>query len=132
MIISFCVITINSAFALSDYQCEIQRVVGADPENTSALTFHEQYQLGKKFTVERSTGLMAGALKNSYVTKPQVIDWGSDQNSFKVVTIMRQEQGIGFSSNVYLLTIKEYSPSTKKPFIFVENDVVFLGTCEHF
>ena len=75
---------------------------------------------------------MAGALKNSYVTKPQVIDPGSKGNAFKVVTTMRLEQGAGAGSNVYVLTINEYSSSPKKPFVFVENDEVFLGVCEHF
>ncbi len=75
---------------------------------------------------------MAGALKNSYVTKPQVIDSGSKDNAFKVVTTMRIEQGAGAGSNIYALTINEYDKSPKKPFIFLDNDVVFFGACEHF
>ena len=75
---------------------------------------------------------MAGALKNSYATKPQVIDSGSKDNAFKVVTTMRIEQGAGVGSNIYALTINEYDKSPKKPFIFLDNDVVFIGACEHF
>jgi hypothetical protein len=75
---------------------------------------------------------MAGVLKNSYVTKPQVIDSGSKDNAFKVVTTMSIEQGVGAGSNIYALTIIEYDKSPKKPFIFLNNDVVFFGACEHF
>ncbi|MGA9163151.1 MAG: hypothetical protein WBZ31_01730 [Thiobacillus sp.] len=122
----------SPAFAQSDYRCVIQRIVTAEQAPNSILTFNERNYLGKEFTVERNTGLMAGALKNSYVTKPQVIDPGSKGNAFKVVTTMRLEQGAGAGSNVYVLTINEFSSSPKKPFVFVENDEVFLGVCEHF
>ena len=69
---------------------------------------------------------------NSYATKPQVIDSGSKDNAFKVVTTMRIEQGAGAGSNIYALTVNEYDKSQKKPFIFLNNDVVFFGACEHF
>ncbi len=124
-------LTINPALALSDYRCLIQRIITAE-EQSQKLTFYEKNYLNKEFTVERSTGLMAGALKNSYVTKPQVIDYGSHENSFKVITTMRLEQGVGLGSNVYMLTINEYSESSKKPFVFIDNDVVYLGECVHF
>ena len=122
----------NSALALSDYHCLIQRIVTAESAPNSTLSFYEHNYLNKKFTVERSTGLMAGTLKNSYRTKPQVIDLGSEENSFKAVTTMSREQGRGYGSNVYMLTINEYVSSSKKPFVYVNNDVVFLGECEHF
>lgn len=121
-------LTTSPTLASSDYRCVILRIVTAN----SNLEFYEQNYLNKEFTVERRTGLMAGALKNSYITKPQVIDSGSNENSYKVVTTMRREQGIGFGSNVYMLTINEYFIPSKKPFVFVENDTVFLGECEHF
>ena len=75
---------------------------------------------------------MAGSLKNSYVTDPQVIDYGSTENSYKVVATMRKEQGAGVGSSIYALTINEYDESDRKPFIFLQNDEAFLGWCEHF
>lgn len=75
---------------------------------------------------------MAGALKNSGMTKPQVIDRGSNENSFKVVTTMRKDQGLGPGSNISALTIREFDDSQKKPFVFLSDDKVFFGTCEHF
>lgn len=75
---------------------------------------------------------MAGILKNSYATRPVVIDLGSVENSYKVVTTMRRQEGAGAGSNIYALTINEFDKSSKKGFIFLENDVVYLGSCEHF
>ncbi len=76
--------------------------------------------------------MMVGALKNAYITKPEVIDAGSDENSYKVVTILRTEQGIGRGANAYMLVINEYKKVAAKPFTFVQNDEVYFGTCVHF
>ena len=121
-----------SAQAGTDFQCTIQRIETADTTPNKALHLKKTSYIGKQFSVERKTGIMSGALKNSYDTKPQIIDYGSKENAFKVVTTMRTEQGTGFGSNIYALTINEYDKSPKKPFVFLDNDVVFFGVCEHF
>lgn len=123
---------ISQANADSDYHCTIQRTATAEATPNATLELNEKNYIGKQFSVERKTGLIAGALKNSYATIPQVIDSGSKDNAFKVVTTMRIEQGAGAGSNIYALTINEYDKSPKKPFIFLNNDVVFFGACEHF
>ena len=64
----FALIGPANAWALSDYRCTIERSVSASENSLGKL------YVGKQFTVERGTGLMAGALKNSYFTAPQVID----------------------------------------------------------
>lgn len=120
----------TNAWALPDYQCTIERAVSAQKSDSHSK--YIQMYIGKQFTVERQTGLMAGALKNSYVTTPQVISHGSTGESFKVVTTMRKDQGAGAGSNIYALTISEYLEGAKKPFIFLENDDAYLGQCEHF
>lgn len=109
-----------------DYRCKIERVVAASDGKTN------QMYIGKQFSVDRQTGLMIGALKNAYVTDPQVIDHGSPETSFKVVTTMRKDQGAGAGSNIYALTINEFQDGPIKPFIFLNNDEAFMGWCEHF
>jgi len=116
----------TNAWALSDYRCTVERSVSASDSN-----FNQMY-IGKQFTVERRTGLMAGALKNSYFTKPTVIDDGSTGNAFMVVTTMRADQGVGAGSMVYVLTINEFTESASKPFIYLINSDAYLGQCEHF
>ncbi|MBI1174118.1 MAG: hypothetical protein GC139_02495 [Sideroxydans sp.] len=119
------------ANADEDYRCTINRVSLAGDESGANFKLLQTY-IGKEFTVERRTGLMAGALKNSYVTKPQVVDYGSAANSYKVVTTMRMAEGAGYGSNIYALTINEYEKSLKKPFVFLSNDEIYFGSCTHF
>ncbi len=123
----------GSAEANSDYKCTIKRISTAEDAPNSTLKYYEkQGYIGKQFTVERSTGYIVGTIKNAYGTRPQVIDSGSKDNSYKVVTTMRLDEGAGSGTNIYALTIMEYIESPMKPFVFLQNDVVFFGTCEHF
>jgi hypothetical protein len=117
---------------LRDYRCVIERIATAPVLPESSQEFLRSTYLGKDFTVDRRTGIMAGTLKNSYITRPQVIDLGSKDNSYKVVTTMRKEEGAGSGSMVYVLTINEFDPATKKPFIFLENATAYFGTCINF
>ncbi|WP_448106952.1 hypothetical protein [Pseudomonas azerbaijanoccidentalis] len=116
----------TNAWAAEDYSCTIESTVAAKEKPINRIF------IGKQFTVERRTGLMAGALKNSYVTDPQLIDYGSTENSFKTVATMRKDQGAGVGSSIYALTINGYDERDRKPFIFLQNDEAFLGWCEHF
>jgi hypothetical protein len=117
---------------LRDYRCSIERVTTATPQSTPELQAQQKAFVGRQFTVERRTGTMAGALKNTYITAPQVIDPGSGENSFKVVTTLRKEQGLGPGSNVHVLVVNEYEKSAAKPFVFLDNGDVYFGTCVHF
>jgi len=119
-------------FAGDDYKCQIERISFASGDQGNLYDMYVKNYIGKDFTVFRSSGLMAGTLKNSYVTAPKVIDFGSTENSYKVVTTMSKEQGVGAGSNVYTLIVLEYEKGPKKPFVFLENDVVFFGVCSHF
>lgn len=126
------VLTPCAAVAADDYRCTIERLSLAAGDSGATYDLNRKSYVGKQFTVERTSGLMAGVLKNSYVTKPQVVDRGSKDNSFKVVTTMRVEQGAGAGSNIYALTVLEYEQGPKKPFVFLNNEMVFFGHCEHF
>ena len=126
-----CLIAFN-AFSAPDYRCVINSRASAGEESLALKKSQDTVYLGKEFTVERRTGLMAGILKNSYFTKPQVIDSGSRDNSFKVINSLRLEEGLGSGTNIYALTINEYERSDKKGFVFLVNDTVYLGTCKHF
>lgn len=132
--LALCLIVAPAARAqvLPDYRCTVDRIVAASPQSENVRRNQEAQYIGKQFTVERRTGVMAGVLKNSYVTKPVVVDGGSAENAFKVVTTMRRDQGAGAGSMIYALTVVEYEHSPRKPFVFLENDLVYFGQCEHF
>jgi hypothetical protein len=131
---AFCVAVLiapAAAQSLRDYKCVVQRVASADA-SPKHLEFLQKNFVAKEFTIDRRTGVMAGALKNSYLTRPIVVDVGSPQNSFKAVTTLTKEQAAGPGSNAYLLVVNEYVGSPKKPFLFAENEDVYFGTCSHF
>lgn len=110
-----------------DYRCRIQQVVGAD--QASPHLTEGRSRIGEEFTVDRHTGIMGGALKNSYIAKPQVVDLGNHQNAYKVVNAIRGESArVG---SIYALTIDEQHASRRKPFVFLSNAIVYLGECGH-
>lgn len=113
----------------ADYICSIQKVISSSGEIDKA---GERAFVGSQFTVNRETGLMSGALKNSYFTAPQVIDFGAKGNGYKVITTMKVEQGFGAGSNIYVLNVKEYVEAAQKPFVFLQNETVYFGHCKHF
>lgn len=118
----------NSVFASEDYKCVITDVVA--PVSNGKLKKSELYKnaINQTFVVNRRTGDIAGSIKNNYVTSPVVLDYGSSENSFKAVTIMKND----ITTNIYVLTIEEFEESPKKPFVFLSNSNVYSGTCEHF
>ena len=133
----FLIISIALSFSIScfaadsDYRCKIEHVMKASINDYEENENIKTYYIGKEFSVDRKSGIMVGILKNSYVTTPQVIDYGSTENSYKVVTTMSTDQGVGAGSNIYALTIEEYIETVKKPFVFLQNSKVFYGYCIH-
>jgi hypothetical protein len=119
------------AQSLPDYRCRIDRVATSERSPNSQLDFMAKNYVGKEFAVDRRTGVMTGALRNSFITRPDVIDRGSEDNSYKVVTTLRLEQGAGRGSNVYVLIVNEYQRTPEKPFLFLNNDIIYFGICTH-
>lgn len=113
--------------ALEDYKCKVSSAFEVD-NNGQRIEKYLAPMTGREFTVDRLTGLMIGSLKNSYLTTPKVLDFGSSENSFKVITVMKND----ITSNVYVLVVEEFSENMRKPFIFTNNSSVFYGTCTHF
>ncbi len=119
------------AQTLPDYRCRIDRVATSDRSPNSQFDFMAKNYIGKEFTVDRRTGVMTGALRNAFITRPDVIDRGNEDNSYKVVTTLRLEQGAGRGSNVYVLVVNEYKRTQEKSFVFLNNDAVYFGMCTH-
>lgn len=121
-----------SSFAGDDYKCVIERLFISGSKTFEANQLFVKLYIGKEFTVERVTGLMAGALKNAYVNAPIVVDYGSKENSYKVLNYLKLGEGAGAGSNIYALDVMEYEEGPKKPFVFLRNSEVFFGSCTHF
>ena len=132
LLLSYLAVASGQVFAQPDYRCVVERVHGSAPDTDPVIAQERNNYVGKEFTVDRASGVMIGSLKNSFLTRPQVIDRGSRDNSFKAITTMRVEQGVGGGSAVYTLVINEFVESTRKPFLFLSVDVVYFGNCSHF
>lgn len=125
-IIFFLFLIPTEILAFEDYICTIKNV--QSPNQSGDLLDVEKHSIGKVFTVNRRTGITSGAVTNNYVSEPVVVDRGSKENYFKVITIMKND----ITSNMYMLMIEEFSESNKKPFIFTNNMTIYHGLCEHF
>ena len=121
----------TSGFAAEDYRCTVERISAAD-EKSAGFQLSKKAYIGREFTVDRGSGLMVGALKNSFRTQPQVIDRGSKDNSFKVVTTMNANQSAGPGTSVYMLVIDEFVQGTAKPFAYMEHSMIYFGHCDRF
>jgi hypothetical protein len=73
-------------------------------------------------------------LKRDHLKVLQMISLGvvGRTLTYKVVTTMRKDQGAGAGSNIYALNIEEFESGPKKPFVFMENNKIFFGLCEHY
>ena len=132
--LSICVLGASGATAqmASDFRCTIERVEVAGALAPHALQFLRASNVGKEFTVERSTGVMAGVRKMHSTSPPIVVDVGGPENAYKVVATMRRDQGMGFGSNVYALVINTYEAGNRKPFLFTDNSEAYFGSCVPF
>jgi len=117
----------NSVLALENYKCEVTSAFQVDNNGKRYEKILAPW-VGSEFTVDRSSGIMTGSLKNSYVTSPEILDFGSSENAFKVITVMKNE----LISNVYVLVIEEYTEGIRKPFVFTANSDIYHGICNHF
>lgn len=118
------------AYAASDYSCTIEKRISAMPETEQARKIQEKAFIGKQFTVERETGIMAGALQNAFTNDPEIIDDGAEGRDYKVVSTLKSDEGHLYGSNIYALTISGNGKSSGQPFAFMENLLVYLGQCE--
>jgi hypothetical protein len=127
IVIMFLMITSGNLIAADDYKCLITNAI--EPNQQGQIDeIGDKSVIGQMFTVDRITGVMSGVLKNNYINSPVVVDYGSVENSFKVVTIMKNN----ITSNIHALTIQEFIKGSKKPFIYLHDATAFYGVCTHF
>lgn len=120
-----------SAQAAPDYSCTIEKRINAAPELPALQMAQEKAYIGKRFMVERKSGIITGALQNAFTADPEIVDSGSAKSAYKVVSTIKAEEEHVYGSNIYALTINEHASSAQKPFAFLENAVVYMGQCEH-
>lgn len=130
-IIAFATHSLATTQSGDDYRCTIDRFSQAQGDVGPTYESLKVVYLGKQFTVDRASGITAGALKNSIGSTPSVVDHGGQENSYKVVSAIGAEPGLP-GTQVTALNIMEFVAGEKKPFNYMINDSVFFGTCEPF
>ena len=80
------------------------------------------------FLVRRKTGEIIGApfhnQTSTGVTTVQVLDYGSNEQAFKVVSVYKDAY-----TSVDYLQIDEFVDSSEKPFLGITRSRIFSGTC---
>jgi hypothetical protein len=110
----------------SEYQCSVQQAAEVDATG-KMKTYKPSPQLS--FAVSRRTGAIIGAPFSNTIspatTNVQVIDYGSKEQSFKVLSVYK-----GTFTNADYLIIEEFSESQEKPFRGMSMSSIYTGTCK--
>jgi hypothetical protein len=121
--VALCVSVADRASAyVTAYQCVVKESkMLAD----SGVLENWDYGLDAEFVVDKGTGRMNGKLKNhGFFGEPTIIDPGSNEQAFKVVTI----HDAGFPAVDYLY-IKVFEEGWPKPFMYRTGSEIYSGTC---
>jgi hypothetical protein len=132
-IFGFLIFTTSTLSSASDknYKCEILQGLTQTAEGklkNSAFT-DTLVKLNKNFTVNRQSGKINvtnnGLVNENNFGKPKVLDKGSNEQAFKVLTIYQPNISVDY------LEIQEFTDSYIKPFIFLSSGNIYSGICHH-
>ena len=114
----------NYAFAIDAYKCTIDYTATLQDNGDIQESDFTKLWLGKEFVVDKGTGRIKGGLSNDNAFgKPQIIDYGSKEQAFKVLTIFKP------STTINYLYIEEFNENQEKPFMFIDGTNIFSGKC---
>ena len=117
-----------------DYKCTIADYYSLSAngvfEETEAQKALKKDAIGKIFTIKRKSGVVTGYIPNDYFSTPQVLNFGSSENSYNVLTVSVSE--LSGNATVYHLLVEEFVSTKQKPFKYSLGDDTLTGLCEHF
>ena len=119
---------LSSAATLHDsYSCEVKSIRLLDEDGTAGLVGerYPSHHLGSTFVIDRFTGRMLGGLKNyDGSDQPEVMDFGSEKQSLKVITT--------YGPYVYIdyLLVNIYADSLAKSFMYISGSKIYTGLCK--
>lgn len=126
-LIVFLLLVSSNSWGFDSYKCTIKSVVEVSSDGVIQDYEQFQFQVGKEFVIDRTTGRAMGAISNhNAIGFPQVLDPGSSEQSFKAVTFFKPNPMVDY------LVVKEYVESNAKPFFFMTWTHLYTGLCEHF
>jgi len=106
----------------SGYKCTIKHSLelgddGSPRPHSSAEAFRNM-----EFIVDRTSGRLLGDISSQW-WKHEILDRGSDQQSYKVIYITEP------TVHVNLLQVQEFQVEAVKPFLLVNDTDMHTGTC---
>ncbi len=111
------------------YECDIKSEYTLSDDG-ALITSGTQIYNGKKFNVERPSGIvLGGGVGNSTYPTKTVIDPGGMGQSYKLLWTSREVIGTKGGKNAIYLTIQEYNVSSSKPFTMVIDSRILSGIC---
>ena len=117
----------NSAYAGSDLTCTITGVTeltaNGELESLAGKKNYYETAIGAQFIVQRDQGLMAGRFVSNAGWKVTVIDQGSAQQSYKVIS-----NKLNGRVQAQFLEVRLQEKSDKKPFFLLAAEIIY-GYC---
>ena len=117
----------NSAYAGSDLTCTITGVTelttNGELESLAGKKNYYETAIGAQFIVQRDQGLMAGRFVSNAGWKVTVIDQGSAQQSYKVMS-----NKLNGRVQAQFLEVRLQEKSDKKPFFLLAAEIIY-GYC---
>lgn len=120
------------ASAADGYKCVPKQILERLPDGTlgGGSTSSMLMRMNSDFVVDRVTGRMVGSTGFSNYNEgygvPKVIDPGSSEQAFKVLTVYSPYPSVAY------LEIEEFREGKSKPFTFIGGGYIVAGTCEHY
>jgi hypothetical protein len=111
------------------YSCKVKaEYVLSD---SGELDLKNNLYFGSEFNVERKSGVVLGdgVGNSSYPTK-QIIDIGSEEQSYKLIWISSEVIGVSGAFNAVYLNVEEYNENLLKPYTLVLGTRTLTGTCK--
>ncbi len=113
------------SFGIDAYKCKVQFASGLTDQGELTETPFAKLHIGKEFVVDKSNGKIVGEISNSNENgTPQVLDWGSNEQAFKVITVYKPMTAVAY------LYVQEFNVNIEKPFMYINGDNSFTGLCE--
>lgn len=116
--------TSTTAYAIDAYKCAVSQTGDLQDSGEISESNFTRLSNGNEFVVDKGTGRIKGGLSNDNAFgQPQVLDYGSSEQAFKVLTVFKPNITINY------LYIQEFNESEEKPFMFVSGSEIYSGKC---
>lgn len=113
------------------YKCVIKDVKTVSDSGKVIDWLNEDYFAitEKEFVVDKTTGKILGngnIQNHSVYGTPEVLDSGSDQQAYKVLTVFKPLTTIDF------LSVADFPATTEMPFFFITGTLYYTGLCRDY